>query len=96
MFNNYNNDRQPSSGESANFGKHTVGAQNAGNSPQNAETGAKDVQNLPDALIKDLYKTHEKDAGAVLNGKNRTLIDILIEDKTNRVFFATLRLKQEK
>ena len=52
-------------------------SQNSANTPtaQNAENGAKDAQNPPDALIKDLYKTHEKDAGAVLNGKNRKLID---------------------
>jgi hypothetical protein len=51
-------------------------AQNAtGNLPQNAETGVKDDQNSPDTLIKDLYKTHEKDAGKIINGKSRAMID---------------------
>lgn len=29
----------------------------------------------PDALIKDLYKTHDKDYGAVVQGKNRQILD---------------------
>lgn len=32
-------------------------------------------QNAPDALVKDLYKTHDKDQGAILDGKSRKLID---------------------
>jgi hypothetical protein len=29
----------------------------------------------PEATVKDLYKTHDKDNGAILNGKSRTLLD---------------------
>ncbi|HEX8248060.1 MAG TPA: DUF3828 domain-containing protein [Pyrinomonadaceae bacterium] len=29
----------------------------------------------PDALVKDLYKTHDKDNGAILDGKSRKLLD---------------------
>lgn len=29
----------------------------------------------PDALVKDLYKTHEKKAGAIVQGKNRQILD---------------------
>ena len=54
---------------------NTQTAQNVSNSAQNAESGAKDDQNSPDALIKDLYKTHEKDNSKILDGKSRTLID---------------------
>ena len=54
---------------------NTQTAQNVSNSLQNAETGAKDDQNSPDAVIKDLYKTHEKDNGKILNGKSRVLLD---------------------
>jgi hypothetical protein len=32
-------------------------------------------QNAPDALVKDLYKTHDKDNNAILDGKSRKLID---------------------
>src|SRR5829696_1764647 len=32
-------------------------------------------QTAPDALVKDLYKTHDKDQGAILDGKSRKLID---------------------
>ncbi|HEX9959642.1 MAG TPA: DUF3828 domain-containing protein [Pyrinomonadaceae bacterium] len=32
-------------------------------------------QNAPAALVKDLYKTHDKDNNAILDGKSRKLID---------------------
>src|SRR5215212_126093 len=32
-------------------------------------------QNAPDALVKDLYKTHDKNSGAILDGKSRKLLD---------------------
>ncbi len=38
-----------------------------------AETQAQTV--TPDALLKDLYKTHEKNAGAIVQGKKRQILD---------------------
>jgi hypothetical protein len=32
-------------------------------------------QTAPDALVKDLYKTHDKNSGAILDGKSRKLLD---------------------
>lgn len=32
-------------------------------------------QTTPDAAVKDLYKTHDKDNGAILDGKSRRLLD---------------------
>src|SRR5215203_2348376 len=39
-------------------------------------TSAARTQNsTPDALVKDLYKTHDKDEGVILDGKSRKLLD---------------------
>lgn len=39
------------------------------------ETAAAQTVPAPDALIKDLYKTHDKDNGAIVQGKNRAILD---------------------
>lgn len=49
-------------------------------------SGAAAQRNTPDALIRDLYKTHDKDNGAILDGKSRRLIDKYF-DKTLADFF---------
>lgn len=46
---------------------------NAAPSPT-AETQTQNVV-APDALVKDLYKTHEKNNGAIVQGKNRQILD---------------------
>jgi hypothetical protein len=43
-------------------------------------------QVAPDAVVKDLYKTHDKNAGAILDGNSRKLIDKYF-DKTLADFF---------
>src|SRR5262245_21017396 len=43
-------------------------------SAQNAAFG-QDQQNTPEALVKDLYKTHNNGNGRILDGKNRKLLD---------------------
>ncbi len=40
-----------------------------------AENKAQTTDTAPDALLKDLYKTHEKDSGAIVQGKNRAILD---------------------
>jgi len=40
-----------------------------------ANAGGLAQQTAPDALVKDLYKTHDKDNGAILDGKSRKLLD---------------------
>lgn len=42
-------------------------------SPSAAESQAQAA--APDALIKDLYKTHDKNNGAIVQGKNRRILD---------------------
>jgi hypothetical protein len=44
-------------------------------STADASGAAQQQQNAPDALVRDLYKTHDKDQGAILDGKSRKLID---------------------
>lgn len=49
-------------------------------SAETMETNAANIsgaaqQTAPDALVKDLYKTHDKDNGAILDGKSRRLLD---------------------
>jgi hypothetical protein len=70
---------------SANRNEATNNAVNTGSGepPANVETTdttAANVtgeaqQNAPDALVRDLYKTHDKDQGAILDGKSRKLLD---------------------
>jgi hypothetical protein len=40
-----------------------------------AETAAAQSVVAPDALIKELYKTHDKNYGAIVQGKNRAILD---------------------
>ncbi|HEX8737147.1 MAG TPA: DUF3828 domain-containing protein [Pyrinomonadaceae bacterium] len=40
-----------------------------------ANVGGEAQQNAPEALIKDLYKTHDKDSGVILDGNSRKLLD---------------------
>ncbi|HEX8369243.1 MAG TPA: DUF3828 domain-containing protein [Pyrinomonadaceae bacterium] len=40
-----------------------------------ADVGGAAEKTAPDALVKDLYKTHDKDNGAILDGKSRRLLD---------------------
>jgi Protein of unknown function (DUF3828) len=40
-----------------------------------ANVSGETQQNAPDALIKDLYKTHDKNSGAILDGNSRKLLD---------------------
>lgn len=40
-----------------------------------AESASGQTASAPDAVIKDLYKTHDRDNGAILDSKNRKLID---------------------
>ncbi|MDQ3801665.1 MAG: YbjP/YqhG family protein [Acidobacteriota bacterium] len=51
-----------------------------------ANTGGAAQQNTPDALVRDLYKTHSRDSGAILDGKSRKGIDKYF-DKTLADFF---------
>ncbi len=40
-----------------------------------AENSAAQTATAPDALIKDLYKTHDANNGAIVQGKNRKILD---------------------
>src|SRR5687768_7347178 len=40
----------------------------------------------PDALVKDLYKTHDKNAGAIMSAKSRAILDKYF-DKSLADFF---------
>ena len=48
---------------------------NAETTESTANAGGAAQQTTPDALVRDLYKTHDKDNGAILDGKSRKLID---------------------
>jgi len=52
-----------------NSSESQAAAQSAPGIESQAQTDA------PDALLKDLYKTHAKDGSQIINGKNRTLIN---------------------
>lgn len=54
-----------------------INAQDIQTAPANvaAETSAAQTVPAPDALVKDLYKTHDKDNGAIVQGKNRAILD---------------------
>lgn len=54
---------------------------NTVNSSQNAEAAGQSQQGAPEALVKDLYKTHEKNQGKILDGKSRTLLDKYFDKK---------------
>ena len=54
-----------------------INAQDIQTAPANTavETSAAQTADAPDALIKDLYKTHDRDNGAIVQGKNRKILD---------------------
>lgn len=48
----------------------------ATSAPSPAPTNENQAQtDAPDALLKDLYKTHEKNPGSIVQGKNRAVLD---------------------
>lgn len=54
----------------------TVNANTANTAPENAavETAAQKAD-TPESVLKDLYKTHDKNNGAIVQGKDRAILD---------------------
>jgi Zn/Cd-binding protein ZinT len=57
-------------------------------------TGAQ--QAVPEELVKDLYKTHEKDEGAILSGKNRKILDKYFDKNLANLIWKDLTTHQDE
>lgn len=57
-------------------------------------TGAQ--QTVPEELIKDLYKTHEKDNAGILNGKSRKLLDKYFDKNLANLIWKDLTTHQDE
>lgn len=53
-------------------------------------------QTTPDALVKDLYKTHDKDNGAILDGKSRRLIDKYFDKTLAELLWKDLTTQRDE
>jgi len=50
----------------------------------------------PDALVKDLYKTHEKKAGAIVQGKNRRILDKYFDKNLANLIWKDMTTNQNE
>jgi len=90
----------------ANRNEATNNAANTANVEPNANVETNDTiaanasgeaqQNAPDALIKDLYKTHDKNSGAILDGKSRKLLDKYFDKRLADFMWKDLTTHQDE
>jgi hypothetical protein len=74
-------------------------AENAESAQSNAavaETAAAQSAVAPDALIKDLYKTHDKNYGAIVHGKNRAILDKYFDKNLGGVIWKDMTTNQNE
>lgn len=50
----------------------------------------------PDALVKDLYKTHEKNAGTIVQGKNRQILDKFFDKNMANLIWKDMTTNQDE
>ncbi len=86
--------RSPAENTNANTAANNSVASTA--TPLPATEGAAQTSIAPDALVKDLYKTHDKENGAIVQGKNRAILDKYFDKNLGGLIWKDMTTNQNE